>query len=243
MSDNDKKRFSRLAAILIQLQTKRLITSTGLAEKFGVSVRTIYRDIKAIEQGGVPILTQEGKGYSLMEGFKIPPIMFSESEANALITVEKFVLKNGDSSLISEYSEAINKVKAVLLYSTKQKVELLSKRIAVSPATLNTNSSDSLTLIQNALTDFRVLEITYLTGDKNENTVRKIEPFALYYSSQETWTLIAFCRLRKNYRMFRLDRIRKIKQTELSFIPHKLTIEEYLAEKEKNFTTPDTLLS
>ena len=132
MSDKATKRFSRLASILTQLQSKRLITSTGLAEKFGVSFRTIYSDIKAIEQGGVPILTQEGKGYSLMEGFKIPPIMFSESEANALITVEKFVLKNGDSSLISEYSEAINKVKAVLLYSTKQKVELLSKGIPQS---------------------------------------------------------------------------------------------------------------
>ena len=243
MNDNDTKRLSRLTAILTQLQTKRLITSRSLAEKFGVSVRTIYRDIKALEQAGVPILTEEGKGYSLMEGYKIPPIMFSENEANALITVEKLVLKNSDSSLIKEYREAINKVKAVLKYVTKQKIELLSERIAISPAILQTNTSNSLTLIQNALTDYKILNIEYLSESKKQKTERVIEPFALYYSLQESWTLIAYCRLRKDYRMFRLDRILEIKQTELNFVPHKLTLQKYLAEKEKNFITPDTLLS
>ncbi|WP_026063328.1 helix-turn-helix transcriptional regulator [Pedobacter arcticus] len=243
MNYNDTTRLSRLTAILTQLQTKRLITSRSLAEKFGVSTRTIYGDIKALEKAGVPVITADGKGYSLMEGYKIPPIMFSESEANALITVEQLVLKNTDSSLIKEYTEAINKVKAVLLYSTKQKLELLSKRIAISPAISDINTSNSLALIQNALTDFKVLNLTYHSAHKNEKTERKIEPFALYYSLQESWTLIAYCQLRKDYRMFRLDKILKIKESELNFIPHKLTLQEYLTEKEKNFKTPDTLLS
>ena len=243
MNDNDTKRLTRLTAILIQLQTKRIITSTNLAEKFGVSVRTIYRDIKALEQAGVPVLTEDGKGYSLMEGYKVPPIMFSESEANALITVEQLVLKNNDTSLAKEYTEAINKVKAVLMYSTKEKVELLSKRIAVSSAFSGTNTSHSLTLIQNALTNFKVLNIQYHSENKNEKTERIVEPFALYYSLQESWTLIAFCRLRKDFRMFRLDRILMIKQTELNFTPHKMTLQEYLAEKEKHYKTPDILLS
>lgn len=243
MKDNDTKRLTRLTAILTQLQTKRLITSTSLADQFGVSVRTIYRDIKAFEQAGIPILTEDGKGYSIMEGYHIPPIMFSENEANALITVEQLILKNKDTSLVKEYTEAINKVKAVLLYSTKQKVELLSKRIAVSAALSRTSTSNSLTLIQNALTNFIVLNITYHSEHKNEKTERTIEPFALYYSLQESWTLIAFCRLRKEYRMFRLDRILKIRQTELVFKPHTMTLQEYLSEKEKNFKTPDKLLS
>src|SRR5580698_9183823 len=104
MNDKHIKRLSRLTAILIQLQTKRLLTSTALAERFSVSIRTIYRDIKVLEQAGVPILTEEGKGYSLMEGYRIPPVMFTENEANALITVEQLVLKNRDSSLIKEYA-------------------------------------------------------------------------------------------------------------------------------------------
>ncbi len=124
MNDNDIKRLSRLTAILTQLQTKRILTSTTLAEKFSVSVRTIYRDIRALEQAGVPIFTEDGKGYSLIEGYRIPPVMFTENEANALITTEQLVLKNRDSSLIAAYTEAINKIKAVLLYSTKEKVDL-----------------------------------------------------------------------------------------------------------------------
>ena len=113
MNDNDTKRLSRLTAILTQLQTKRLLTSTNLADKFNVSVRTIYRDIRALEQAGVPIITEDGKGYTLMEGYKIPPVMFSESQANALILAEQLVLKNKDTSFIKDYTEAIDKIKAV----------------------------------------------------------------------------------------------------------------------------------
>jgi predicted DNA-binding transcriptional regulator YafY len=207
MHDNDIKRLSRLTAILTILQTRRIVTSFNLAEKFGVSVRTIYRDIKALEQAGVPIIAEERKGYTLMEGYRIPPVMFTENEANALITIEHLVQKNSDSSLIKEYTEAVNKIKAVLLHTTKSKVELLSKRIATSPIMPNTNTSNSLTLIQNALTDFKVLKITYQSEYKNDKTKRNIEPFALYYNLQESWTLIAFCLLRNDYRMFRLDRI------------------------------------
>ncbi|MBB5645994.1 helix-turn-helix transcriptional regulator [Pedobacter cryoconitis] len=240
MNDNDIKRISRLTAILTQLQTKRVITSTAMAEKFGVSVRTIYRDIRILEQAGVPISISNGKGYSLMEGYRIPPVMFTENEANALITIEQVILNNSDSSLVGAYKDAISKIKAVLLYATKDKVELLANRIAVSPAIPNITTSDSLTLIQNALTTFKVLNITYRSERKNEETDRNIEPFALYYTLKESWALIAYCQLRRDYRMFRLDRIIKVELLELSFKPHELTLATYLKNKEKNFNTPDT---
>ncbi len=243
MKENDTKRLSRLTAILIQLQTKRVVTSTFLAEKFGVSIRTIYRDIKALEHAGVPVLTEEGKGYSLMEGYKLPPIMFSESQANALITVEQLIAKNSDRSLVKEYTEAINKIKAVLSYATKEKTELLSNRIAVSPSFPQTATSNTLSLIQQALTTFHVLKINYRSEEQRELTERQIEPFALYYSLQESWLVVGYCRLRKDYRMFRLDRILKIELQELHFKPHKLTLQEYLKVKEKMFVTPDIPLS
>lgn len=177
MKNNDVKRLSRLTAILIQLQTKPIVTSTALAEKFGISIRTVYRDMKALEQAGVPLVTEDGKGYSLMEGYKLPPVMFSESEANALITVEQLVLRNRDGSLIKEYTEAVNKVKAVLQYSAKEKTELLSKRVAVSPAISQEITSHSLALVQKALTNFSVLNITYQDGQrdkKNSTTGRAV---------------------------------------------------------------------
>lgn len=243
MSDNDTKRLSRLTAILTLLQTRRIVTATDFAKRFSVSIRTIYRDIRALEQAGVPILTEEGKGYRLMEGYRIPPVMFTEKEANALVTAEQLVLNGSDRSLSKEYSTAVDKIKAVLQYDTKEKVELLSGRIAVSAAIPHPNPSNSLALIQHALTSFKVLEITYHSAHNNEKTERNVEPFALYYSLQESWLLIAYCRLRNDYRMFRLDRIVKIQQLDLDFQPHKITLETYLAEKKKKFTTPDIPLS
>ena len=84
MEYSETNRLSRLTAILIQLQTKRIVTASELSQKFQVSKRTIYRDIKALEKSGVPILTEEGKGYTLMPGYQLPPVMFTEEEANAL---------------------------------------------------------------------------------------------------------------------------------------------------------------
>jgi predicted DNA-binding transcriptional regulator YafY len=161
MNGNELKRVSRLTSIVMQLQTKRLLTATQLAGKFDVSVRTIYRDIRALEEAGVPIFTEDGKGYTLVEGYKVPPVMFTESEANALITAEQLISKSRDTSLVEEYIAAITKIKAILKYSTKQKVDLLSQRIAVSPAIQTNGTSGLLAIIQDALTSFRVLEITY----------------------------------------------------------------------------------
>lgn len=233
MIDNDINRISRIIKIFTYLQSKTLVTATFLAEKFDVSVRTIYRDIRSLEQAGVPIHTEEGKGYSIMEGYKIPPIMFTEEEANALITAGQFVLKNTDTSLIRYYTEAISKVKAVLQYSKKEKTQLLSERIAVKPKIEHEYSTNTLTLFQNALVDYRLLEITYLSGYKNEETQRQIEPFALYNNLHESWTLIAYCRLRKDFRLFRLERVLSIKILDEHFSPHKMTLEQFIEDYKK----------
>ena len=225
-NDNATKRLSRLTAILTQLQTKRLITATALANKFKVSIRTIYRDIRALEQSGVPILTEEGKGYSLMEGYRLPPVMFTESEANALITAEKFVVKNKDASFVKEYTEAIEKIKSVLRHNTKDNAELLSNRIAISQNNTHDRTSNYLASLQLALTNFSLTKIEYQKADAQETTTRTIEPFALL-STQENWLLVAWCRQRKDFRLFRLDRMRKLEVQDEKFEPHKMTLQEY----------------
>jgi predicted DNA-binding transcriptional regulator YafY len=96
------------------LQTKSILTAPKLAEKFGVSAKTIYRDIKVLEQAGVPILTEEGRGYSLMESYRIAPVMFTESEANALLTPELLIQSSKNESFIQEFSTAIQKVKNIM---------------------------------------------------------------------------------------------------------------------------------
>lgn len=236
----DTKRLSRLTAILTQLQTKRLLTASELASKFFVSNRTIYRDIKALEQAGVPILTEEGKGYTLMEGYRIPPIMFTESEANALITAEQLILRNKDTSFVKEYSEAINKIKSVLRPNTKDKVILLSDRVVFRQNSDNDRTSNFLSTLQLTLTNFNLVKIKYHSPDTKQTTERIIEPFAIY-STQENWLLIAFCRLRKDFRAFRLDRIQNLMRLNEQFEPHKITLQEYFEIcKEKTFSQPLT---
>lgn len=226
MLENDTKRLSRLTAILTQLQTKRLVTATLLAEKFQVSVRTIYRDIRALEQSGVPILTEEGKGYSLMEGYRLPPVSFTEMEANALITAEQLVLKNKDASFVKEYSAAIDKIKSVLRHHTKENVNLLSSRIAIGQNYNLDRTSNYLSSLQVALTNFEVTKIVYQKPDSEETSTRAIEPFAIF-NTKENWLLVAYCRLRQSFRVFRLDRIKKLEILPEKFEPHKMTLQEY----------------
>ncbi|KQC01660.1 YafY family protein [Pedobacter sp. Hv1] len=237
---NDTKRLSRLTAILTQLQTKRLLTATELAKKFSVSIRTIYRDMKALEQANIPIITEEGKGYTLMEGYRIPPVMFTESEANALITAEQLVLKNKDSSFVKEYTAAINKIKSVLQYGTKDKANLLANRIVFRNNAENNQTSNYLSALQLALTNYKLTKISYHAIEKDEKTSRIVEPFAVY-NTQENWLLIAFCRLRKEYRAFRLDRIQTLEILEEQFEPHPISLQEYFEIcKQKSTPTPLT---
>lgn len=224
MEGDDIKRISRLTAILTQLQTKRTLTAAGLSEKFGVSKRTIYRDIKALEKAGVPIMTKEGKGYALMEGYRISPVMFTEKQANALILAEQLVLKNKDASFVKDYSEAIDKIKSILGYSIKDKANLLADRTQFNEVIHQERNSNNLSDLQNALTNFQLVRIHY-TNKEGIATIRLIEPFALL--STENWYLIAWCRLREEFRFFRPDRIQKMEILSENFEPHKLTLQEY----------------
>lgn len=208
-----------------------------MADKFSVSQRTIYRDIKALEQAGVPILTEEGKGYTLMDGYKIPPVMFTESEANALITAEQLILKNKDASFVKEYTQAISKIKAVLRNSTKDKANLLSNRLIFWNNANHSQTSNHLSILQLALTNFNLVTLRYYAPDNNQTTERTVEPFAIY-STQENWLLIAFCRLRNDFRSFRLDRIEEMTVLMQTFEPHTISLETYFDMCRKKYPYP-----
>lgn len=230
MESSNSNRLSRLSSILIQLQTKRLLQAADLAKKFQVSKRTIYRDIKALEDAGVPIFTEEGKGYRILEGYNIPPIMFNEEQANALILAEQLVLRNKDASFIKDYSAAIEKIKAILRYSQKDKVDILTQRTQYKEVLEQKRSSNYLSTLQQAITNFYLTQINYTNKD-GSRTTRLIEPFALL--STENWYLIAWCRLRNDFRFFRLDRMEKVMLKNQSFEPHKMSLQEYFDKYHK----------
>lgn len=225
MGETEKPRLSRLTAILTQLQSKRIITAKYLSEKHNVSIRTIYRDIRTLEKSGIPIVTEEGKGYSIMEGYHLPPVLFTEDEANALITVEQLVTHNKDQSFVDNVSSAIEKIKSILKYSQKGNADLLSDRIYFGSNQNKEKSSNNLMRIQSALIHFKVLKIDYISSTKNR-TSRNIEPFAIY-SINGNFLLIAYCRLRKDFRAFRIDFIETIEHQHETFTPHNMTIQKY----------------
>lgn len=228
MLDPDTSRLSRLTALLTSLQAKRIVTAPELARQFQVSVRTVYRDIRALEAAGVPICTEEGRGYSLVAGYRLPPVTLSEREANALVTAEKFVLGDKDASFVAAYRDAITKIKSVLGDGTRDKAELLSQRTNVRLNPQGDRSSDLLMTVQAALTAYRLLRIDYLGLQDEAHSQREIEPFALY-ATQGNWCLIAFCRLRQDFRVFRLDRIQALQVLAETFPPHPMTLEDYYA--------------
>src|SRR5690606_36539481 len=143
-NQNAMNRFDRVTSILIQLQSRKVIKAQDLAERFGVSVRTIYRDIRSLEEAGVPLYGEAGVGYSMAEGYKLPPVMFTREEAMALVTAEKLIEKLADLESGKSYKEALYKIKSVLKGQEKDLLEEVEERIIVrkklNPFRANSNS-------------------------------------------------------------------------------------------------------
>lgn len=216
---------SRLLAILTMLKSKRIVTGPELAAQFDVSLRTIYRDIRKLEASGVPIMVIEGRGYSIMDHYMVAPIMFDEMEVNALITAEQLIAKTNDESLIQHFGKTLQKIKSVFKSSLKSQGELLNSKMLVVKSNQGEFKSSSLAHIQMAITNFRVTELEYVAKDKPA-TFRKIEPLAIY-SFNDKWIVIGWCRLRDDYRSFRLDRIQYFKILEEQFADRNFDLQEY----------------
>ena len=196
----------RLISILTLLKSRRVLTAPELSAKFGVSVRTVYRDIQKFIEAGVPVITLEGRGYTLMEGYTVAPVQFTEKQANALITAQQLVSRTNDSSFVTDFEEALTKIKSVFRSSILEKSELLNDKMHVFDTRIESISSNALSEIQLAITNFNPIEINYRKADDPNISFRKIEPCAIY-STENKWILIAWCHLRKDYRAFRIDRI------------------------------------
>src|ERR1043165_2909670 len=124
-------RIDRLSAILIQLQSKRLVKAQHIADKFSISLRTVYRDVHALQESGVPIIGEAGTGYSLMEGYKLPPVMFTQDETSALLTAAKLMQSKTDKNSARHYNAALDKIKAVLRFAEKDHIEEIDEHVAV----------------------------------------------------------------------------------------------------------------
>lgn len=229
-------RIDRLVATVLLLQSRRLIRAQDIAEHFSISVRTVYRDLLALQEAGVPLAAETGEGYSLVDGYHLPPVMFTQEEASALFVGGEFVQRFTDASLRKNAESALLKIRAVLPEERQEFLERLQQATAVfMPAAQTPNGfrDDVLTLMQEAVVHRRVLKMEYYANTKDEITRRSIEPLALLYYNFN-WHVIAYCRLRQDYRDFRTDRIKSIQPSDDFFPPHEnFSIKQYIHDSNK----------
>ncbi len=218
MSTDTANRFDRIVAIFIQLQSARVVKAQDLADRFGVSLRTIYRDVRSLESAGVPIIGEAGVGYSIMEGYRLPPVMFTQEEARSFVAAEKLMQKFGDKTLRSYHQSAIYKVRSVLRGLAKDHVDALDAQIWVNvdKELFNEQTPDALNILFESIAEKKQVALRYHSVFADGSTSRLIEPVNMF-NENSYWYMLAYCHLRKNYRQFRIDRILEIRRTDAPF--------------------------
>ncbi|HZY81382.1 MAG TPA: YafY family protein [Cyclobacteriaceae bacterium] len=225
-------RIDRLTAILIHLQTKRVVKAEEIADRFGMSLRTVYRDVKALMEAGVPIGSEAGKGYFIVDGYHLPPVMFTQDEASSMLLAGKLVDKMADKSVRGAYESAMHKIKSVLNESEKDHLQNLESHIEVflrsryEVKQREEFPDHFMTDIQRAVAKKEVLRIDY-SNNEEELSTREVEPIGIFYYSM-AWHLIGWCRLRNGYRDFRADRIKALVNTGQTYEGRNLiSLKEY----------------
>jgi len=237
--DETPKRFDRIVAILIQLQSKKIVKAQELADRFDCSLRTIYRDIRTLEASGVPIYSEAGVGYA----YRLPPVMFTREEVSSFIAAEKLMQKFTDPSLGTHHASAMFKLKSVLRNTDKDYLSNIESRVVMQTAEpmFNDNSPNTLAVLFEGIAEKKQILLTYKTFEKEETTQRNLEPVGVFHDNNN-WYFLGYCHLRKDYRQFRTDRIQEIKKTELDFTIEHEALETYLNKTETHPTTKVRIL-
>lgn len=211
-------RLERISAILVRLQSRSTVTAGQIAEQFGISLRTVYRDIRVLEEAGIPVAGNAGIGYSLVDGFKLPPLMFTPEEAIAFLMAEKLVRSQSDGDCYELYRTGMDKIRAVLKTAEKNILEDFDRYIQLvehdgRPYPVPARILQSLL---RAVIQKQQVSITYFANYNQEISTRTIEPLGIFYMTAN-WYLLGWCRLREDYRTFRLGGIRELIPGELGF--------------------------
>jgi predicted DNA-binding transcriptional regulator YafY len=212
-------RIDRLFGILLLLQRKRRVRAEDMARIYEVSERTIYRDMLALSQIGVPIVSLPGVGYELVEGYYLPPLLFSPSEASALFLSARMLMAHTTGRLSTDAKSAISKIAVVLPSGMRQEAERLAETIEFIMPPMRFDADDArLATFQQAIQQRRIVRLLYHSYYRDQITERDIEPHYLTYSNG-TWYINGYCRLRNDMRAFRFDRIERLAMLPDTFEP------------------------
>jgi predicted DNA-binding transcriptional regulator YafY len=210
-------RIDRLFAILLMLQDSQRVTAQQLATRFGTSERTIYRDIRALMAMGIPIVPLPGEGYELMHTFRLPPVMLSPEEAQALFMAGRMFLRQSTGRVATHTQTALVKLKSALPSRLHDLLEQYSRMIDFYSADnpLDWDEPHLLTLLD-AIENNTSLQIRYRSYQRYAITTRMIAPYRLVFG-KGAWYVQAYCHLRNDLRDFRLSRMQDVAITEQRF--------------------------
>jgi predicted DNA-binding transcriptional regulator YafY len=220
-------RIDRVSAILVQLQSRSLVTAQHIADRFDISLRTVYRDIRALEEAGIPVIGNPGVGYSLVSGFKLPPLMFTQEEAFAFLTAEKLVNELTDSGSSNHYRSGMNKIRAVMRFADKDILESVEANMEILKTYKSPSGANMLQILLQSLARKKALRISYFTDLRQETSERNVEPVGIFFSRAH-WYLIAFCLTRNEYRTFRTDRIHTAHELNENFSKQHPPLKDFL---------------
>lgn len=208
-------RIDRLTAMIIYLQGRPRVTVEEMADRYDISERTVYRDLRALQEAGVPIGSEQGRGYFIVQGYHLPPVMFDKDEAAALLSGERLMQKWSETKLGQSYTAALDKIRSVLRSREKEYLDTLDQHIKTftySDERQVETDYRIFVFLQDAVVNGAVVSIEYYSPYKDQRTQRNVEPLGLLIRG-DYWYLAAWCRLRTDYRMFRVDRIEHYKKT------------------------------
>ncbi|MBO9730877.1 MAG: YafY family transcriptional regulator [Chitinophaga sp.] len=218
-------RIDRLMGLLTVLQSGKILSAGKLAEKFDISLRTIYRDINTLQEIGLPINTENDQGYSMPAEYTLPPLSFSSEEANALLLLQALASRITDRRAGKSSTAALHKIKTVIATYDHPRVEAWP--IATTATSHEQSEHTWLIAIQQGIARKCCLKIGY-TDTKGNYTDREIEPVGLiFYTNQ--WHLVAWCDLRLGYRNFKVPMINTLANTSTPFTKqHNFKLEDYI---------------
>lgn len=216
-------RIDRLFAITTQLQARQQIRAMDLASHFEVSLRTIYRDIAALSESGVPIVSLPGQGYALADGYFLQPLRLTTGEATALVLGARLLSGSASPELTRAAESAIAKLLAIIGDEPRRQLAEIEGAIdiAASSSALGRFDLDDerVLALRRAILERRVISLRYFGRNRGEETFRQVEPQRLGYVNG-AWYLTAYCQLRREERIFHLDRIEDF-QIELERFPRR----------------------
>lgn len=241
MSNRERtlNRTERLFALILLLQNRPSMSSRDLAEHFGVSRRTIFRDLRALGESGVPLTYADQGGYEILEGYQLPPLMLTARQAATLLVGSEFMKLQSDASLRKDADEVSLKIRSVLPAEIRDYIDRLSDRTVLDPYWLHAFQTEDEEegqwyKLSEAVAKQRSITMDYFVQSRNELTRRKVNPLGLVYYTDH-WNLIAYDYLRDDIRNFRLDDIRSMHVLWESFdAPDGFDLAEHLKERGEN---------